>query len=244
MESSLHYNGTVELLFDPAKHYYTINGEKARGVTTVLQRLNKPALVYWSASMAAKHIEATLQPGQSLDEMEIKRLAKDALWAHRNTKDDAAELGTFVHQWIQDYVEGKSPNDPINPKLLKAITAFKDWYKNLNITDMQCEKKLCSPTLGLAGTVDLICKLDGKLTIIDWKSGSGIYPEYLYQMGAYSAMYEEEFGEKVEQIGVVNCSVKTSFSTYFTDSVDQMKSIYRDILELDSKLTKVEMEMK
>lgn len=242
MESTTHYNGTVEVVFDPQKHRYTINGEIAIGVTTVLQRLNKPALVVWAASEAKKYIEANLRPGQSLDEVEIQQLAKNAMWAHRNRKDTAAEMGTFVHQWIEDHINGKNPILPVNPQLQKAVEAFIKWYEKLDISG-DVEKRLCSPSLNLAGTVDFIGKLDGKLTIMDWKTGSGIYPEYLYQMGAYAEMYEQEFGQKVEQVGVINCSVKAPFKTYFTDNVQELKEIYKDLLSLDSKLTTIEENM-
>lgn len=243
-ETTTHYNGTVTLEFDPQKHKYLLNGEKVNGVTTVLQRLNKPALIYWSANMAAKHIEATLRPGISLDEVEIKQLAKDALWAHRNTRDGAADMGTWVHQFIQDFVEGKNPQEAVNPQLSKATKSFKDWYKTINVKNQDCEKRLCSPTLKLAGTVDMICELDGKLTIIDWKTGSGIYPEMLLQMAAYALMYEEEFGQTVEQVGVVNCSVKAPFKYYFTDKLEILKELYTRLLVLDRGLYELETTMK
>ena len=243
MENTTHYNGEVELIFDPQKHRYTINGKPAKGVTTVLQRLNKPALVVWAASEAKKYIEANLKPGVALDEVEIQQLAKDAMWAHRNRKDTAAEMGTFVHQFLQDWIEGNPQPMPINPQLQKAVNAFIKWYEKQTM-EGNCEQRLCSPTLSLAGTVDFVGQLDGKLTILDWKSGSGIYPEYLYQMGAYAEMYDEEFGQKVEQVGVINCSVKAPFKTYFTSEVQPLKDIYKDLLSLDSKLTTIEERMK
>lgn len=243
-ETTTHYDGGVILSFDPQKHAYLLNGKKVNGVTTVLQRLSKPALIYWSAKMASQHVESVLKPGIPLDEMEIKQLAKDAIWAHRNVKDSAAEHGTWVHNFIQLYVEGENPNPPQNEKLLRAVSSFTEWYKDLDIKNMECEKRLCSPTLELAGTVDLICELDGKLTIIDWKTGSGIYPEYVLQMAAYVMMYEEEFGKTVDQVGVVNCSVKAPFKTFFTDEIQRAKDIYKLLLNLDREFRILEESMK
>jgi len=243
-ETTKHYNGSVTLEFDPQKHAYLLNGKKVNGVTTVLQRLSKPALIYWSAKMASQHMESILKPGIPLDEMEIKQLAKDAILAHRNKRDASADMGTWVHAFCQEYVEGKNPKAPVNERLLSAVEQFISWYGSQDIKNISSEQKLCSPTLELAGTVDLICELDGRLTIIDWKTGSGIYPEYILQMAAYVMMYEEEFGKTVDQVGVVNCSVKAPFKTFFTDEIQRAKDIYKLLLNLDREFRILEESMK
>lgn len=244
MEITKHYNETVTLEFDPQAHVYLIDGKKANGVTTVLNRLAKPGLLYWAAKMASEHVESILKPGVGLDEVQIKQLAKDAIWAHRNVKDKAADMGTWVHQWIQDFIKGDNPEKPHNPELYKSTAEFIDWYKTLHHTNPKTEVKLCSPTLMLAGTADLITEVEGELTIIDWKTGKGIYPEAVLQMGAYSLMYEEEFGKEVKRVGVVNCSIKAPFKTYFTDEVKRAKDIYLLLLNLDREFHKLEQEMK
>lgn len=106
-ETTTHYNGDVTLEFDPQKHTYLLNGKKVNGVTTVLQRLSKPALIYWSAKMASQHMESILKPGIPLDEMEIKQLAKDAILAHRNVKDGAADMGTWIHSYLEQFIQAE-----------------------------------------------------------------------------------------------------------------------------------------
>lgn len=239
METTKHYKGAVKLSFSPGKHSYMINGEKAKGVTTVLSILAKPALIVWAAKMAAEYIENTLEAGVSYDEVQIKEFAKNAQWAHRSKKDSAADAGTMVHQWIQDYVEGKNPKMPVHEGMKRAIEGFLQWWIQQDVKVVQAEAKLCSPTLMLAGTADLVCYLNGKLTILDWKTGSGIYPEYLLQMGAYADMYEEEFGERVEQVGVINCSVRAEFSKVLVNKVPKLKQVYRSLLKLNEDMDKV-----
>lgn len=239
METTKHYGGLVTLGFDPVKHAYTLNGEKVQGVTTVLSLLAKPALIVWAAKMAAEYIETTLEAGVAYDEVQIKEFAKNAQWAHRSKKDSAADAGTMVHEWIQAYVEGKNPKMPVHEGMQKAIKAFLDWWIKQDVKVIQAEAKLCSPTLKLAGTADLVCMLNGKLTIIDWKTGSGIYPEYLLQMGAYAEMYEEEFDKRVEQVVVINCSVKTTFGKVMTTKVPQLKRTYKTLLKLQGEMQKV-----
>lgn len=45
----------------------------------------------------------------------------------------------------------------------------------------------------------MLAYVDGKLTICDWKSSKGCYPEFHYQTAAYSAAYTEETGQKIDQ---------------------------------------------
>lgn len=240
MESTTHYNGTVTLGFDPIKHIYTLDGEKVQGVTTALQIIAKPALIYWAAKMGAEYVEQNLVPGKSYDEVEISELAKNVANAHRQKKDTAADTGTMIHQWIQDFIEGKNPSMPVNEGMQRAVKSFLDWWIKEDIKVIQTEARLCSPTLKLAGTADLVCLHNGKLTIMDWKTGSGIYPEMFLQMGAYALMYEEEFGTKVERMGIINCSVKANFGRVFTDKVLTAKRTYKDILKLNASMKNVE----
>ncbi|MEK6884229.1 MAG: hypothetical protein AABY22_31655, partial [Nanoarchaeota archaeon] len=82
------YNELVILEFDKLKHLYFVTTpdeetKRAYGVTSILGVLNKPALMFWSANMAAKYVEDNLMPGKALDEIEIKNLAEGAKNAHK-----------------------------------------------------------------------------------------------------------------------------------------------------------------
>lgn len=244
METTYHYGNLVTLGFDPVKHRYYIDDEPASGVTSVLSILAKPALIVWAARCAAEFIEEALEAGKSYDEVQIKELAKSAMWAHRNNTNKAADTGTLIHSWIENFVLGKNPSMPVNEGMQKAVKSFIKWYEQQDIEVIKPEIKLCSKEYNLAGTADLLCRIDGKLTIVDWKTGSGIYPEMLLQMGAYSMMYEEEYGEKIEQVTIVNCSVKAKFGTLSTTKVPFLKKTYIDVLKLSKNLQSLEELMK
>lgn len=231
--SHTRYNGKVRLDFDPVKHRYKINGEYANGVTTALGIIAKPQLIYWSANMAADHVKSTLVPGKGLDEIQIQQLVEECRKAHLRKRDSAADQGTYIHNWIEDFVNRKSPAMPVNENLQRTINDFLAWWDNTNIEVIYPERAMCSVKYMLAGTPDLICKVDGKLTIMDWKTGKGIYPEMFMQMAAYAIMYEEEFpGEKVECLQVVNASVTNMFQTEVRCEVETFKKAYLSALEL------------
>lgn len=232
-ESHLLYNGTVHLDFDPIKHVYKINGVYASGVTTALSVVAKPQLVYWAANEAANYVKSKLRPGKALDELEINDLIAEARKAHLKKRDTAADAGTLIHDWIEAFVKGENPDMLINENLTRVINDFKKFWEEKKPKVLHVEKMLCSPTRMLAGRVDLICEIDGKLTILDWKTGSGIYPNMFPQMGAYALMFEEEYPDmKVEQLCIVNASVKNMFQYQTITEVDLMKDTYIKVLDL------------
>lgn len=242
MEQYSLYNNTVTLVFDTDKHKYYVDDRVVPGVTGVLNRLGKPYLIWWAARMAKEHILENLMPGAALDEMQVLKLAEGAYYAHNNKKKTAGDKGTWVHDWIEDYVSGKTKTLPINEDLKKAVIDFKKWYDNSQIKTIEAERILYSKQYHLAGKTDWIGELDGKLTILDWKTGSGIYLEQFLQLGAYVLMYEEETGQKIEQIGIINCSVSKPFMVKITDKIKEYAQIYVDVLNLDNNLKVLEGE--
>ena len=63
----------------------------------------------------------------------------------------------------------------------------------------QQETTMYSDKLCLAGTVDLICEVDGELAIVDFKTSKKEKPEewlenYFVQLSAYWAMFSEKTG--------------------------------------------------
>ena len=58
---------------------------------------------------------------------------------------------------------------------------------------------LITPVFGFAGTPDLICKINGKTWLIDFKTG-GHYKTHILQCRMYALLYEEMFGETIDCI--------------------------------------------
>ena len=241
LQSHILYNGTVRLDFDPVRHHYKINGERAYGVTTALSIIAKPQLIWWAASQASEHVKANLVPGVALDELEIQDLCDGARKAHNRKKDKAADAGTYIHNYIEAFVRGENPEMPINSDLQRVIHDFMEWWNKTDIEVISPEQMFCSPTLKLAGTADLVCKVDGKLTIMDWKTGSGIYPDMFMQMAAYAIMWEEEHPDQpIERLHVVNCSVKNMFQDQAREDVALFKEAYLEALALYKTVKTVE----
>ena len=107
LKSHVLYNGKVRLDFDPVKHRYKINGEYAYGVTTALSEIAKPQLIWWAATMASDHFKENIVPGVPLDELQIQELCDGARKAHNQKKDKAADQGSYIHNFIEEWVQAE-----------------------------------------------------------------------------------------------------------------------------------------
>jgi hypothetical protein len=197
------YKGEVELVFDSFRHSYHVNDrtfdrfqEKVTSVTTALGIINKPALVNWAANMAADSIAEALKPGISYDELELQTIIEAGRKAHYQRKTDAGLTGTFVHKWVEDYIKGNNPGMPVNKNLQEAINRFLEWVNRHKVEFLLSEQQVYSRKYNYTGTLDFICKIDGKMYIGDMKTSTGIYPEYFIQTAAYRQARLEEFPEE------------------------------------------------
>lgn len=190
------YNGKVELTFDTYRHEYTYNGKKVWGVTSVLQVISKPALLFWSANMAADYFRDNIKPGEKYDEIQLELVWKNAKKAHTMKKEEAGSIGKLVHDWVDKYCKGEKPEMPYNEKAIGSINLFLDWVKQHNVKFLINEQPVFSKKYCYAGTLDGVCVVDGKMYLFDLKTSSGIWDEYLIQVSAYKQARIEEFPEE------------------------------------------------
>lgn len=151
-------------------------------VTTIMNMLDKPALVNWK--IEAHLAQAYLVPaGLTLDEYiaEVKARTEDEL-------DKAPKAGTDIHKMLEDHLFVSVPEDPIHAKIVRNIEAK---LTELGITNPLKEKLFVDDSYGFAGCADLV----GNGWIIDYKSkqeaskfkvGKMAYPDHARQLGAYS----------------------------------------------------------
>lgn len=71
------------------------------------------------------------------------------------------------------------------------------------------EQTIMCPTLGMAGTIDRIYKMNGKTILVDIKTSSSIWDSYWLQLAAYKKMVEKELKMKIDEVGVLWLNAKT-----------------------------------
>ena len=166
---------------DSGRRYKVPNGEMYESVTTALGN----------------------QPGKKEGLMEWRRrVGNDE--ANRISRK-AAGRGTAVHSIIEDYLNNKE--DPCKDMMPDAVVMFKQLQpildKSISKVYMQ-EAPLWSDKYRLAGRVDCIADIKGKLSVVDFKTSMKIkkrewVKDYFLQTAAYSHMIKEMYGDTVDQ---------------------------------------------
>lgn len=247
------YGGKLNVDYDPIKHIYYVEDKAVNGITDALKVIAKPFLIPWALKMGEEYLLENLAPGKALDELEIKRLAEGMKKAHTIRSGDAADIGTLGHEWIEKYYRGEKPAVPVNNQLRNITEAFMQFAEGHTIEPIHSEKLLYSVQNRFAGRVDMICLFDGKLAILDWKTSSGIYPEYFLQMGGYDIAFSEEQlfdTESVEDFKpvelhiIVQCSKKGELNVAVTEEVTRNRQGFMAALTLTRALRQVDEEMK
>ena len=134
---------------------------------------------------------------------------KFAAWRKRVGNEEANKKskhattrGTKLHRLFEVYLQNgdyKSLEEYKVPLIQMMFKAAK-FYVDTRLDNVyQQETPMFSDKLCLAGTVDLICEVDGELSIVDFKTSAKEKPEewledYFVQLSAYWAMFSEKTG--------------------------------------------------
>lgn len=194
---------------------------KYTSVTTILNVLNKSALMYWSVNCACDYILENMSIQHS-----IAGIVETARKEWRNVQKKALDIGTEVHEAIHKYLTINKEPEITNPKVLAAFVAFLEWKDANKLVPIECEKVVYGK--GYAGTADLICMLNGKSMLIDFKSSKDIYNEYIYQVAAYAQAYNSNKTNGkiyVEGIGILRLDKETGQPEY-KDVTDKWSAYY------------------
>lgn len=179
--------------------------ERYFSVTTIIDGgIPKPALMGWAVKQTAiyaienaellrLHIAKDLVDGKlpapGPDGKQTGEGCQEAyklLWNSRWAKSQkAADLGTYIHEAIEAYVldkpHGDWPDDAA-PYLENAVSFLTEF----GVLVEMVEASIFNRTQKYAGTLDMIATINGERWLIDFKTGSGVYPEAALQMAAYA----------------------------------------------------------
>jgi hypothetical protein len=191
---------------------YIYKGKEVPSVTTILQIINKPSLVYWANWLGYQGLK------------------------YKEVLNDKADIGTRVHSAIEAdiknylYIPIPYPNDEVLARYYRFLE-FKDDNK---FEPIFSEKSITSEEYG--GTIDCYCKLNGKFTILDWKTSKDFYPTMFIQLSAYRKLLQEN-AYTVEQAAIVLLHENTYKIKLLTlDELDMYYSIFNHAKELFQKI--------
>jgi hypothetical protein len=163
--------------------YINANGNRVVGVTTVLNVLDKPALVKWANNLGLQGLDSN------------------------KYRDKMADVGTITHLRILSHLKGIEPDlSEYSQSDIKTsdncMLSYYEWEKHHKLEPICIETPLVSDRYGYGGTPDFVGLIDGRLEIIDYKTGNGIYGSAYYQVAAYRQM-AQELGHNVEHARIL-----------------------------------------
>ena len=152
--------------------YELKSGTYIPGTTTITGLENKPFLVAWA-----------------------NRLGLEGINSNKYV-DELATIGTLAHYLIECQLKNEEPDiSDYTPNQLETasnpVKKFNNWLDNNKFEFISSELQLVSEKHRFGGTIDLYCKLNGKLTLIDLKTSKACYPEHYTQVCAYEQLMIE-----------------------------------------------------
>lgn len=122
-----------------------------------------------------------------------------------NSQADSFEIGNLMHEILDRYVTNKSINVNENRNSQIAAKLSKTIIDNIfpTIDKFISSEAIIHEGLKYAGRLDLLAEIDGKLTIIDYKSSfrkksAFLIDEHFQQLAAYAIAHDKMFDTKIE----------------------------------------------
>jgi len=188
--------------------FYDINGKNYPSVTSVLSIRKAESLKQWRKNVTDK-----------VADWEMGR---------------AARRGKATHTLVEQYLKNETPSirDVLPLGMFKLMKPYLDQIDNIHCL----ETVMFSNKLTIAGQVDCIAEYNGKLSVIDFKTANKERNEswienYFLQTTAYSMMYEEIFGNKIEQIVILIAGEDGSMVPFVKDRSEYEKELVNSIEE-------------
>lgn len=235
MINKLNYFKDPNFEFDAYSHQYTYNSfgkpvQFFESVSGFISQFKKP--------FDSKTISKYVAKSRGVSQQQILNE-----WAA--TAKEGTDLGSYVHNWIEEYYDGKNPKfpeiiqpdveDPFFVPLISNTKSFEEKAKDriekflkinetkLSIMDPVLQEfRIFSKKWGIAGTLDVMFKLNDQYYIGDWKTNKDFkdddHPDgkrqrllppfddlwdnnltgYSLQISTYRLILEEEAGFETE----------------------------------------------
>jgi len=218
---------------DSYERYYKIGDYEAMpSVTTILEMINKPKLRDYKMNRALDYIQnkykkrhwistapwiqyPNSKKAQSFS-TKVKTSWRDALASLRRSaklypdriRDKAGGIGTEVHEAISAELQGELWTSD-SQEVHTAMQSYRMWREDSTVEPIWTEQTVWSLEYGYAGSADLVGLDNGRLVVLDWKTGAGVYNEAGLQVAAYSHCIEELTGETVDECRVIHLDKST-----------------------------------
>lgn len=177
---------------DDNGYYHLPDGRKLLSVTNIIgQGSPKPLLVHWAAWEVARCAMDWLpRLIRARGDEDRKRALSWLQKAAERRRDDAADLGSAIHDAVEAHVLGAPSPEPTDEQR-PYLDAFRRFCERFQPEWEAAEMVVANLTDGYAGKGDAwmwltLPDLGRALLMVDYKTGKNVYPEVGLQLSAYS----------------------------------------------------------
>jgi hypothetical protein len=171
----------VQSVYRAGKRYYPLpDGSEVPSVSTFLGVIDKPALTKWKSKTVAEWAVTHRDAWASLPDEAAVKVLTDA----PNYDTSARDSGDIAHKILEDLATGKDPYIP--PGFESVPRAWTQFTTEFDVRVHSAEGWVASYDQQYSGSYDLMCWINGDLSLVDTKSGSGIYGSTAWQLCAYA----------------------------------------------------------
>jgi hypothetical protein len=187
-------------------------------VTTILKLLSTDdSLIYWSNNLGKQRLD------------------------YKKTLNSYARKGTFVHELIHENLTGNFDKKVLvdlteNEKSLgyNCMSYYYNFLKENSLEPIFSEEQFVSEKFKFGGTIDFFGKLNGKNTILDFKTSKSFQLKHFIQLSAYRQLITENTDYEIEQIAVLRLNDKSDdYEIYIIDDltvIDKLFKLFRSLL--------------
>lgn len=163
----------------PTRDYKLLSGAKVPGVTTVNKNIgwSTENLIRWANRQGLAGIDVRSHQGQA-----------------------AANIGTLVHAVIEAEVLGvPAPEVPeeYQARVSCGLDTFKEWREQTRLEIIGTEISGVDEEDQAGWCLDALVAFEDRISVIDYKSGKGPFPEHFLQLSTYVTFAERVLGEKL-----------------------------------------------
>ena len=208
--------------FGPIVESHTVyrlpDGIIVPGVSTVIGQVSSPWLVDWKVSVTRKGLD------------------------YRAIAWESARVGTLAHALVQCHLGGIVPSllhySPNQIRLAEnALAKFLEYAKRHDMEPLLLETPMVSEAYRYGGTPDYYGLLDSVPTILDWKTGSGVYDGHYLQAAAYWNLLVEN-GHPVEGVRILRIGREETggYQEHGVSRLDERFAAFLDLLAYHHKM--------
>lgn len=155
-------------------------------------------------------------------------------------KQAAGDKGSKVHEAIERLIDGlkvkmtdkvlnkaTGEQDELSLEEWECLVSFKSWFDKVTPKVITKESVVFKDS-DYAGTIDLVCEIDGKVWLIDFKTSAYIWPSHKLQVSAYKHAYTN----KIDHLGILQLGYNRNKSGYKFTEVDDEFDLFKSAQQI------------